>query len=57
MYAALSQDVAGLEVGRQYQLSVPIYTDIYDWEDKKVAPWDASHGQFGWVQQRRRPLA
>lgn len=28
MYAALSQDVAGLEVGRRYRLVAPIYPDI-----------------------------
>ena len=28
MYAALSQDVPGLEVGRRYRLVAPVYTDI-----------------------------
>lgn len=45
MYAALSQDVSGLQVGRRYQLVAPVYTDIYDWEGRKVPPTDASHGQ------------
>ncbi len=45
MYAALSQDVSGLEVGRKYRLIAPVYTDIYDWEGKKVAPWDQNHGR------------
>jgi len=46
MYAALSQDVSGLEVGRRYRIIAPIFTDIYDWEGKKVAPWDANHGRI-----------
>ena len=45
MYAALSQDVTGLEVGRQYRIIAPVFTDIYDWDGKKVYPWDASHGR------------
>ncbi len=45
MYAALSQDVSGLQVGRRYQLVAPVYTDVYDWENGKVYPADASHGQ------------
>ena len=46
MYAALSQDVSGLEVGRRYRIIAPVFTDIYDWEGKKVYPWDASHGRI-----------
>jgi hypothetical protein len=39
MYATLSQDVAGLEVGRRYQLAVPIYIDIIaDYDGGKVPP-------------------
>ncbi|MCA9935188.1 MAG: LysM peptidoglycan-binding domain-containing protein [Ardenticatenaceae bacterium] len=45
LYAGLSQDVSGLEVGRRYQLVAPVYTDIYDWEGQKVYPADATHGQ------------
>lgn len=45
MYAALSQDVTGLQVGRRYQLVVPVFTDIYDWDGRKVFPSDTSHGQ------------
>lgn len=45
MYAALSQNVSGLQVGRRYQLVAPVYTDIYDWEGRKVPPSDATHGQ------------
>ncbi len=40
MYATLAQDVTGLEVGRRYQLAVPIYIDIIaDFVDgQKVSP-------------------
>ncbi len=44
MYAALSQDVSGLEVGRKYRLIAPIFADIYDWDGKKIPPWDQNHG-------------
>lgn len=51
MYAALSQDVNGLEVGRKYRIMAPIFVDIVaDYEGgKKVPPWDGSHGfvRFG----------
>ncbi len=40
IYAALSQDVKGLEVGRKYKFSVPVCPDTFDWENKKVAPED-----------------
>ncbi len=45
LYAAMSQDLNGLQVGRRYQLVAPVYTDIYDWEGRKVPPTDATHGQ------------
>lgn len=45
MYAGISQEVSGLEVGRRYQLVAPVYADIYDWDGRKVPPADASHGQ------------
>lgn len=45
MYAAVSQDVGGLQVGRRYQLVAPVYTDVYDWEGAKVPPGDPTHGQ------------
>lgn len=45
MYAALSQDVTGLEVGRHYLIVAPVYADIYDWDGRKIAPTDPSHGQ------------
>lgn len=40
MWAAMSQDVSNLEVGRKYRLVVPIYIDIFEdyKEGKKVAP-------------------
>jgi LysM repeat protein len=39
MYATLSQDVAGLEVGRRYQFAVPIYIDIIaDYDGGKIPP-------------------
>jgi LysM repeat protein len=39
MYAALSQDVTGLEVGRRYQFAVPIYIDIIaDYDGGKIPP-------------------
>jgi LysM repeat protein len=40
VYAALTQDLKNLEVGRQYRFVVPIYVDVFDWENKKVAPTD-----------------
>jgi hypothetical protein len=51
MYTALSQDVTGLEVGRKYRISAPIYVDIVEkYEgDSKVAPGNPEHGfvRFG----------
>jgi LysM repeat protein len=40
MYAALSQDVSGLEVGRRYRVVAPVYIDVYIWDNGKVAPED-----------------
>jgi hypothetical protein len=40
IYAALSQDLSGLEAGRQYRFTVPIYVDVYFWEGEKVPPAD-----------------
>lgn len=51
LYAGISQDVSGLEVGRKYRVSAPIFVDIV--EDyaggKKIAPTDPRHGfvRFG----------
>lgn len=45
MYSAISQNVTGLEIGRNYLVVAPVYADIYDWESGKVAPTDSSHGQ------------
>lgn len=38
MYAAVVQDVSGLDVGRRYRLVVPIFVDLYIWNGRKVAP-------------------
>lgn len=46
VYAAIAQDVTGLEVGRRYQFAVPVYIDIvvdYD-ENGKVAPTKMDSG-------------
>lgn len=46
MYAALSQDVAGLEVGRRYRLVAPIYPDlVMDYKNGKVPPDRPDAGQ------------
>lgn len=47
LYAALSQDVSGLEVGRRYRLAAPIFIDIVESYDggEKVAPGDPGAGQ------------
>jgi hypothetical protein len=37
MYAAVAQDVSGLDEGRMYRLIAPIYVDMYAWEGRKVA--------------------
>ena len=51
MYAALSQNVSGLEVGRRYRISAPIYVDIVQEYDggKKVPPYrnDSGFVRFG----------
>ena len=40
LWAALAQDVEGLEIGRQYRLTVPIYIDVFgDYKDgRKINP-------------------
>jgi hypothetical protein len=38
MYAAVVQDVSGLDVGRRYRIVAPIFVDMYAWEGRKVAP-------------------
>ncbi|MEM7111528.1 MAG: SdrD B-like domain-containing protein [Chloroflexota bacterium] len=43
IYAALSQDVTGLQPGRSYRFIAPVLADVYDWDGKKVAPWDQNH--------------
>jgi len=42
IYAALSQDLSGLKVGRRYRLSAPVYLDVFNWEGGKAAPDDPS---------------
>ncbi len=47
LWAAMSQDVGGLEVGRRYRLVAPVYIDIvadYD-QGQKVPPSDNRHGR------------
>ena len=45
MYAGLSQDVTGLQVGRQYRLAVPIFIDIVEnYEGGKNAPGKLDSG-------------
>ena len=38
MYAAVVQDVRGLDVGRSYRLTAPVFVDTYIWDNGKVAP-------------------
>ncbi len=46
MYAAVSQDVTGLEVGRRYRLSAPIFVDIVEsYDNGKQAPGKLDSGQ------------
>ncbi|MCB9419312.1 MAG: LysM peptidoglycan-binding domain-containing protein [Ardenticatenaceae bacterium] len=46
MYAALSQDVSGLEVGRRYRLVAPVYPDlILEYKNGKVPPDRPDAGQ------------
>lgn len=48
LYAALSQDVSGLEVGRRYRLTAPIYVDVFaDYQNsQKIAPGELDHAQM-----------
>ena len=45
IHVALSQDVRGLEVGREYRFVVPTYVDTYNWEGSKVPPDDPFSAQ------------
>ncbi len=47
LWAAMSQDVSGLEVGRRYRLVAPIYIDIVaDYSGgQKIPPSDNRHGR------------
>jgi len=51
MWAAMSQDVNNLEVGRKYRMSVPIFVDIFEeYKDgRKIPPWrtDTGRVRFG----------
>lgn len=38
VYAALAQDVTGLDVGRRYRLVAPVFVDTYLWDSGKVQP-------------------
>jgi len=40
IHAAISQDVGGLEVGREYRLVVPVFVDTFNWDGEKVPPGD-----------------
>lgn len=45
LFVALSQEVSGLEVGRNYRLSVPIYVDIVEsYESGKTEPFRSDSG-------------
>jgi hypothetical protein len=48
MWAAMSQDVENLEVGRKYRLSVPIFIDIFEEFEggQKIAPWREDTGRI-----------
>lgn len=50
MYAAISQDVTGLEVGRKYRIVAPIFVDVVEKYEggQKVAPYnDPGFVRFG----------
>jgi len=51
MWAAMSQNVSGLEVGRKYRMVVPIFIDIFESYESgtKIAPWrkDSGRVRFG----------
>jgi len=40
IHVGISQDVSGLEVGREYRFVVPVFVDNYEWEGEKVPPSD-----------------
>ncbi len=40
IHAGISQDVSGLEAGREYRFVVPVYVDTFEWDGKKVPPSD-----------------
>ena len=40
IHVAMSQDVSGLEVGREYRFVVPVFIDTFEWDGKKMPPSD-----------------
>lgn len=46
IHVAISQDVTGLEPGREYRLVVPTYVDTFEWEDGKQPPGDPFAAQI-----------
>lgn len=40
IHAGVSQDVGGLEVGREYRFVVPVFIDTFEWDGEKVPPSD-----------------
>ena len=40
IHTGISQDVTGLEVGREYRFLVPVFIDTYNWDGEKVPPSD-----------------
>jgi hypothetical protein len=55
MWAAMSQDVSGLQVGRRYRLVAPVFVDLVESyaDGKKVAP---SHNNTGRVRLGAGPV-
>lgn len=45
IHIAISQDVGGLEVGREYRFVVPVYVDTFIWDGGKIPPNDPHAAQ------------
>lgn len=45
IHVGISQDVSGLEVGREYRFVVPVFVDTFEWDGQKVAPSDPFSAQ------------
>ncbi len=57
LWAALSQDVEGLEVGRRYRLSVPVYIDVFvDYEGGQKIPPPPEHKGMAKVRLGAGPV-